>query len=97
MACLLDSVPYFTPTEAFAAIIAAAVHDVGHPGHTNTFLMKTGHEYALLYNDRSVLENYHAATVCCLCQASAFGCFGWAGVLGPFFGPFLGPFLALWF
>ncbi|EGD76090.1 hypothetical protein PTSG_11643 [Salpingoeca rosetta] len=62
MACLLDSVSYFTPTEAFAAIVAAGVHDVGHPGYTNSFLMKTGNDLAVLYNDRSVLENFHAAT-----------------------------------
>eukprot|EP00043_Microstomoeca_roanoka_P004774 m.51742 g.51742 ORF g.51742 m.51742 type:complete len:1027 (-) comp12646_c0_seq3:37-3117(-) len=62
MACLLDSVPFFTPTEVFAAIVAAGLHDVAHPGYTNNFLIKTNHEFSLLYNDKSVLENYHAST-----------------------------------
>jgi hypothetical protein len=45
-----------------AALIAAIVHDVGHMGLTNKFLVHTHHEIALLYNDISPLENMHAAT-----------------------------------
>lgn len=52
-----------TPSlEKLAAFIAAAVHDIGHPGLTNQFLVETQHPYSVLYNDKSVLENFHAAT-----------------------------------
>ncbi|EER03462.1 cyclic nucleotide phosphodiesterase, putative [Perkinsus marinus ATCC 50983] len=44
-------------------IIACMSHDVGHFGHTNKFLIETRHPLALRYNDRSVMENYHAATM----------------------------------
>ena len=45
----------------FAALVAAAVHDVDHPGKSNQFLIETSHDLALLYNDNSVLENHHLA------------------------------------
>lgn len=38
------------------------MHDFDHPGRTNAFLVSTFSPQALLYNDRSVLENYHSAT-----------------------------------
>uniref|UniRef100_A0AAY4EKQ2 Phosphodiesterase n=1 Tax=Denticeps clupeoides TaxID=299321 RepID=A0AAY4EKQ2_9TELE len=44
-----------------AALIAATVHDVDHPGRTNSFLCNAGSELALLYNDTAVLESHHAA------------------------------------
>lgn len=50
-----------TDLEILACLIASAVHDIGHPGINNHFHIAAKHELALLYNDRSVLENYHAA------------------------------------
>ncbi|XP_078733535.1 uncharacterized protein LOC144947979 [Lampetra fluviatilis] len=44
-----------------ALFVAAAVHDYDHPGRSNSFLVETGDDRALLYNDRSVLENHHAS------------------------------------
>lgn len=44
-----------------AALIAAAIHDVDHPGRTNSFLCNSGNELAVLYNDTAVLESHHAA------------------------------------
>lgn len=46
-----------------AMLIAALGHDVGHFGRTNLFLIKTCHAYAVNYNDRSVLECFHSATL----------------------------------
>ncbi|XP_055009521.1 high affinity cAMP-specific and IBMX-insensitive 3',5'-cyclic phosphodiesterase 8B isoform X2 [Boleophthalmus pectinirostris] len=44
-----------------AALIAATVHDVDHPGRTNSFLCNASSELAILYNDTAVLESHHAA------------------------------------
>ncbi|VDP20137.1 unnamed protein product [Onchocerca flexuosa] len=52
---------YVQETHATAALIAAAVHDLDHPGRGNAFLINTKQPLALLYNDQSVLENHHIA------------------------------------
>jgi hypothetical protein len=43
-------------------IVAAACHDIGHPGMGNIFLIETKDAIALRYNDISVLENFHIAS-----------------------------------
>ena len=58
----------FTPLEILAALFASAIHDAGHPGVTNQFLVNTNSDLALLYNDESVLENYHVSTAFKLLQ-----------------------------
>ncbi|XP_044272040.1 cAMP-specific 3',5'-cyclic phosphodiesterase isoform X5 [Tribolium madens] len=62
----LESV--FTPLEVTAALFAACVHDVDHPGLTNQFLINSSSELALMYNDESVLENHHLAVAFKLLQ-----------------------------
>lgn len=62
----LESV--FTPLEIMAALFAATVHDVDHPGLTNQFLINSSSELALMYNDESVLENHHLAVAFKLLQ-----------------------------
>uniref|UniRef100_A0A1I7Z0K2 Phosphodiesterase n=1 Tax=Steinernema glaseri TaxID=37863 RepID=A0A1I7Z0K2_9BILA len=47
--------------ELMALFTAAAMHDYDHPGRTNAFLVAAEDPKAILYNDRSVLENHHAA------------------------------------
>ncbi|XP_037120956.1 high affinity cAMP-specific and IBMX-insensitive 3',5'-cyclic phosphodiesterase 8B isoform X2 [Syngnathus acus] len=47
--------------DVVAALIAATVHDVDHPGRTNSFLCNAGSELAILYNDTAVLESHHSA------------------------------------
>ncbi|XP_022238555.1 cGMP-inhibited 3',5'-cyclic phosphodiesterase A-like [Limulus polyphemus] len=51
----------FPALELMALYTAAAMHDYDHPGRTNAFLVSTFAPQAVLYNDRSVLENHHAA------------------------------------
>ncbi|CAG9535406.1 unnamed protein product [Cercopithifilaria johnstoni] len=50
---------YVQESHATALLIAAAVHDLDHPGRGNAFLINTQQPLALLYNDQSVLENHH--------------------------------------
>ncbi|KAK6054213.1 hypothetical protein COOONC_08284 [Cooperia oncophora] len=47
--------------QLMALYTAAAMHDYDHPGRTNAFLVAAEDKKAILYNDRSVLENHHAA------------------------------------
>lgn len=47
--------------ETVAALMGAAVHDVDHPGVNNYYLVNTKSPLAILYNDKSILENYHVA------------------------------------
>lgn len=50
-----------TKLELFTSLVSALGHDLGHPGQSNNFLIKTKHRWALQYNDRSPLENMHSA------------------------------------
>ena len=59
----------------FACLMAALVHDVGHVGRTNHFLVNTEHGLALQYNDQSVLENMHIAKALELTKATACNIF----------------------
>lgn len=56
-----DMSRHMTSLELLAALVAAAAHDFKHPGVNNAFLINSGHELAVRYNDRSPLENFHAA------------------------------------
>uniref|UniRef100_A0A8D0HUG8 Phosphodiesterase n=1 Tax=Sphenodon punctatus TaxID=8508 RepID=A0A8D0HUG8_SPHPU len=56
--CVAGNIPAL---ELMALYVAAAMHDYDHPGRTNAFLVATSAPQAVLYNDRSVLENHHAA------------------------------------
>nr|XP_027203774.1 calcium/calmodulin-dependent 3',5'-cyclic nucleotide phosphodiesterase 1A-like isoform X1 [Dermatophagoides pteronyssinus] len=50
---------WLTDLEIFATLVAAIIHDYQHTGTTNNFHIMSGSEISLLYNDRSVLENFH--------------------------------------
>ena len=45
--------------ERLGLLLAAAVHDLGHPGVSNQFLVATRDHWALVYNDISINENMH--------------------------------------
>ncbi|XP_019699377.1 high affinity cAMP-specific and IBMX-insensitive 3',5'-cyclic phosphodiesterase 8 isoform X3 [Harpegnathos saltator] len=49
------------PLDEVAALIAAAAHDIDHPGRSSQFLCNASNRLAILYNDLSVLESHHAA------------------------------------
>ena len=53
-------------TSRAAMLLAACAHDVGHFARNNMFLVNTRHHLAVTYNDRSVLENFHSATLVAL-------------------------------
>ena len=50
---------FLTSLDLFASLVASAIHDFKHPGTNNTFAIASKSELALIYNDKSVLENYH--------------------------------------
>jgi len=52
---------HMTTLEHLALLLAAAIHDLGHLGVNNAFLVQTVHELAVAHNDKSVLENFHCA------------------------------------
>jgi high affinity cAMP-specific and IBMX-insensitive 3',5'-cyclic phosphodiesterase 8 len=45
-----------SPVDIIASLIAAAIHDVDHPGFSNAYLVATSAPLALRYNDIAVLE-----------------------------------------
>lgn len=51
---------YCQDIDILAAIVAAMAHDYGHPGTNQDYHIKTQSQYAITYNNKSVLENYHA-------------------------------------
>ncbi|XP_051937969.1 dual specificity calcium/calmodulin-dependent 3',5'-cyclic nucleotide phosphodiesterase 1A isoform X2 [Hippocampus zosterae] len=52
---------WLSELEILAMVFAAAVHDFEHTGTTNNFHIHARSEVAILYNDRSVLENHHVS------------------------------------
>ena len=53
---------YFEQIDLLVVLLAAAIHDIGHPATNNDFLVKTKAELAIRYHDTAVLENFHLAT-----------------------------------
>uniref|UniRef100_A0A8C6L5Z3 3',5'-cyclic-AMP phosphodiesterase n=3 Tax=Nothobranchius TaxID=28779 RepID=A0A8C6L5Z3_NOTFU len=48
-----------TSYDILLGLLAAATHDLDHPGVNQLFLIKTDHYLATLYRNTSVLENHH--------------------------------------
>lgn len=48
-------------THGLALLMAAIMHDYRHPGVNNGYLVRDLDPLAVVYNDVSVLENFHAA------------------------------------
>uniref|UniRef100_A0A0G4HQG8 Phosphodiesterase n=1 Tax=Chromera velia CCMP2878 TaxID=1169474 RepID=A0A0G4HQG8_9ALVE len=50
-----------TPLQNLTVIVAALCHDLGHDGVNNLFHSNSESAIAQVYNDRSILENFHCA------------------------------------
>ncbi|XP_007894936.1 high affinity cAMP-specific 3',5'-cyclic phosphodiesterase 7A isoform X2 [Callorhinchus milii] len=57
-----------SPWDILISLLAAATHDVDHPGVNQPFLIKTRHYLACLYKNTSVLENHHWRSAVCMLQ-----------------------------
>lgn len=53
--------------DLFSLMVGALAHDMHHTGVSNLFLCRTEHALAIAYNDKSVQENMHAASLFRLC------------------------------
>ncbi|KAF8820202.1 3'5'-cyclic nucleotide phosphodiesterase domain-containing protein [Cardiosporidium cionae] len=58
------------------AVLSALAHDVAHPGKTNNYLINSGTPLAIIYNDKSVLENYHSCILFQLIKQPSNNIFG---------------------
>lgn len=58
--------------DQIACIFAACVHDLAHTGESNGFLINSGAELAIRYNDKSPLENMHCAEAFSLLKVFIF-------------------------
>ena len=54
-------IPNISELDIVSLIISALCHDVGHPGLNNNFLINSKNEISIIYNDISVLENFHCS------------------------------------
>lgn len=61
--------------DIMAALCAAIIHDLDHPGVNNAFQVNSGSYLATLYNDRSVLENHHCAQAFELLRSAQYNLF----------------------
>ena len=52
---------FFDKEQTFTVLVAAAVHDVKHPGFNNNFQVNSVTDLAVAHNDQSVLENEHVS------------------------------------
>ncbi|KAI8845597.1 hypothetical protein BC829DRAFT_363659 [Chytridium lagenaria] len=54
---------FLSAEEQLASLIAPIIHDYMHPGVNNAFLISTLNPLTIRYNDQSVLENFHCASI----------------------------------
>ncbi|CCL98761.1 uncharacterized protein FIBRA_00766 [Fibroporia radiculosa] len=62
-----------TAEDLFALSIAAVGHDVGHPGLTNAFMKNAKTPLAVVYDDKSVLEQMHYSLILQLMRHNGLG------------------------
>ena len=54
-------IPDISELDIVSLIISTLAHDVGHPGLNNNYFINSKNELSIIYNDVSVLENFHCA------------------------------------
>mmetsp|Transcript_27540 Transcript_27540/g.27410 ORF Transcript_27540/g.27410 Transcript_27540/m.27410 type:complete len:258 (-) Transcript_27540:731-1504(-) len=59
--CNLSNICKLSKVEQLSMILAGFMHDTDHPGYNNVYMVNTSAPLAIRYNDKAVLENYHAA------------------------------------
>ena len=52
---------WMSDLEIFCLLLSAIIHDYNHTGTTNNFHIQSTSDLAVVYNDKSVLENHHVA------------------------------------
>ncbi|GAA6048229.1 hypothetical protein JCM3770_006493 [Rhodotorula araucariae] len=72
------------PMDVFALMVACIGHDVGHPGLTNAYMVNARAPVAQIYDDKSILENFHTVTLTHMLRRHGFdyllgGDFGYLG------------------
>ncbi|KAG1666487.1 hypothetical protein FOA52_004869 [Chlamydomonas sp. UWO 241] len=63
---------WFDDLSLMACYLSAIMHDYEHRGVNNDFLVKNADDLALLYNDKSPMENHHLAASFLLLQTEEF-------------------------
>mmetsp|Transcript_43318 Transcript_43318/g.101152 ORF Transcript_43318/g.101152 Transcript_43318/m.101152 type:complete len:1175 (+) Transcript_43318:52-3576(+) len=58
---VMSATNFFGLHERHALMLAALAHDLGHFGVNNSFIRSSSHELAMLYNDKSCLQNMSCA------------------------------------
>lgn len=59
IALKIDTSLYFSKLEVACMFLAALGHDIGHLSTNNAFSIRNKDVLSIIYNDKSVLENYH--------------------------------------
>ncbi|CRG97606.1 phosphodiesterase gamma, putative [Plasmodium gallinaceum] len=57
----LETANILQDNEMAAFFVASLGHDIGHFGRTNIFLKNCSNFLSIIYNDKSILENYHCS------------------------------------
>lgn len=56
LTCVIQLANFLTPSDIMLGLLAAAAHDVDHPGVNQPFLIKTKHHLASLYQVKLLIK-----------------------------------------
>ena len=69
-------IPNISELDIISLVISGLSHDVGHLGLNNKFMINSESELSIIYNDISVLENFHCAKTFLLLNKNDINIFG---------------------